>query len=106
MTDEKLVCALRSIDHMSVDDCFLQSHFYGKAADRIEQLLKDNHRWKMECEEFWRKREDAAEDKLAKAYDIIARIIAIAPDGDEYDDEWHITYDAAKELLNKMEAGE
>ena len=28
---------------------------------RIEKLTTDNHRWKMECENFWRQREDAAE---------------------------------------------
>lgn len=47
-----------------------------------------------------------AEAKLAKAYDIIARIVAIAPDGDEYDDEWHMTYDAAKNLLAELEKTE
>jgi hypothetical protein len=41
MTDEELINALRSINHMNVDDCFLQSHFYSKAADRIEQLVKE-----------------------------------------------------------------
>ena len=33
-----LVKQLRSIDHMSVEDCFLQSYLYTKAADRIEEL--------------------------------------------------------------------
>jgi hypothetical protein len=45
------------------------------AADRIEQLVNDNHRWKMECEEFWRKREDAAEAKLAKALEAIRQMM-------------------------------
>ena len=36
MTD--LVKRLRSIDQMSVEDCFLQSYLYTKAADRIEEL--------------------------------------------------------------------
>ena len=33
-----LVAHLRSIDHMSVDDCFMQSPYFAKAADRIEDL--------------------------------------------------------------------
>ena len=45
MTDEELIEALRSIDHMNVDDCFLQSYFYSKAADRIEQLQADVAGW-------------------------------------------------------------
>jgi hypothetical protein len=35
--------------------------------------VNDNHRWKKECEEFWRKREDAAEAKLAKAVEALAQ---------------------------------
>jgi hypothetical protein len=41
MTHEELIKALRSIDHMNVEDCFLQSHFYSKAADLIEKLVKE-----------------------------------------------------------------
>ncbi len=37
MTDD-LVKRLRAIDHMSVEDCFLQSPYFTKAADRIEAL--------------------------------------------------------------------
>ena len=37
MTDI-LVAHLRSIDHMSVEDCFMQSPYFAKAADRIEDL--------------------------------------------------------------------
>jgi hypothetical protein len=33
-----LVKRLRSIDQMSVEDCFLQSYLYTKAAERIEEL--------------------------------------------------------------------
>lgn len=32
----KLTEALRSVDHGSVEDCFLQSPLFGKAADMIE----------------------------------------------------------------------
>lgn len=38
LSNEELTEALRSIDHMNVDDCFLQSHLYSKAADRIKAL--------------------------------------------------------------------
>ena len=37
MSDD-LVKALRAIDHMSYEDCFLQSPYFIKAADRIEAL--------------------------------------------------------------------
>lgn len=36
MTD--IVKALRAIDHMSVEDCFLQSPMFEKAADEIDRL--------------------------------------------------------------------
>jgi hypothetical protein len=52
-----------------------------EAADRIEQLVNDNHRWKMECEEFWRKREDAAEAKLAKAVEALRNLTTCVEDG-------------------------
>lgn len=35
MTDD-LVARLRAVDHMSVEDCFLQSPLFGAAADRLE----------------------------------------------------------------------
>lgn len=67
MTDEELIEMLRAgpeivYRYVSVDHA---------AADRIEQLVNDNHRWKNECEEFWRKREETAEAKLARALDAI-----------------------------------
>jgi hypothetical protein len=37
MSDD-LVKKLRAVDHLSVEDCFLQSPLYGDAADRIEAL--------------------------------------------------------------------
>jgi hypothetical protein len=37
------------------------------AEAKLARLENDNHRWKVECEEFWREREEAAEAKLAKA---------------------------------------
>jgi hypothetical protein len=36
MTD--IVKRLRAIDHLSVEDCFLQSPLFGNAADEIERL--------------------------------------------------------------------
>lgn len=35
---DDLVKRLRAVDHMSVEDCFLQSPLYGHAADAIEAL--------------------------------------------------------------------
>ena len=40
MTDLPIVEALRAIDHGSVEDCFLMSPMYRKAADAIEMLVK------------------------------------------------------------------
>ena len=36
--DNDLVKRLRAVDHLSVEDCFLQSPLYAYAADRIEAL--------------------------------------------------------------------
>lgn len=36
MTD--IVKRLRAVDHMSVEDCFLQSHLLAQAADEITRL--------------------------------------------------------------------
>lgn len=36
MTD--IVKRLRAIDHLSIEDCFLQSPLFGDAADEIERL--------------------------------------------------------------------
>lgn len=40
MSDQttSLVPRLRAVDHMSVEDCFLQSHLFAQAADEIERL--------------------------------------------------------------------
>jgi hypothetical protein len=35
---DDLVKRLRAIDHMNVEECFLDSYLYAKAADRIEEL--------------------------------------------------------------------
>jgi hypothetical protein len=58
MTDEELIKTLRGRNGFGWTE---------DAADRIEALVNENYRWKMECEEFWRTREDVAEAKLAKA---------------------------------------
>jgi len=63
MTYDDLICELRNSKGWP--------NLGNAAADCIEQLVNDNHRWKMECEEFWRKREDAAEAKLARAVEAI-----------------------------------
>lgn len=48
---------LRAIDHMSVEDCFLQSPLFAHAADEIDRLnaqladvAKDRDYWKVEAE--------------------------------------------------------
>ena len=71
MTDE-LVKRLRAYN----DESFVET-LCGEAADRIEALTaerealeQDNHRWKMECENFWRDREKdltAERDRLREA---------------------------------------
>jgi hypothetical protein len=106
LNDEELIKALR-------DRTFLTKSLEGLAADRIEQLVatneqlvSDNHRWKGECEEFWRKREDAADSKLGQAFNVIACMVAIAPDGNEDDNEWHIILDTAKDFLDELEKAE
>ena len=40
MTDD-LVKRLRDVDHLCVEDCFLQSPLYAYAADRIEALERE-----------------------------------------------------------------
>lgn len=46
-----IVERLRSIDHMNVEECFLDSYLYAKAADEIERLREAlnfyaaNHEW-------------------------------------------------------------
>jgi len=46
MSDERdIVERLRSIDHMSVEDCFLQSPMFSKAADEIERLRAELAQW-------------------------------------------------------------
>lgn len=83
MTDEELIEALRSIDHMNVDDCFLQSHFYSKAADRIQELA--NTHWQVEAMQQNAllhdalTRAEAAEAKLAKAVEAL-RLVTDACD--------------------------
>lgn len=37
-TRPDIVARLRAVDHMSVEDCFLQSHLFAVAADEIERL--------------------------------------------------------------------
>jgi hypothetical protein len=73
-------------------------------ADRIEELLKDNYRWKMECEEFWRKREEAAEVKLAKTVDVI-KVILFTAHADDHQG-WHDALDDAQKLITEQEKTE
>ena len=95
MTDEELIAHLR-LQGLDKDIA---------AADRIEELVKERD-VSNELGKALEKDAGQLRAKLAKAYDIIARIVAIAPDGDEYDDEWHMTYDAAKNFLDELEKTE
>ena len=52
MTD--IVMRLRAVDHMSVEDCFLQSHLLATAADEIERLqagLMKAMQYENECDQ-------------------------------------------------------
>src|SRR5690606_36953137 len=42
VTVEELVKRLRGVDHMSVEDCFLQSYLFSYAADKLEELAAEN----------------------------------------------------------------
>ena len=45
-----IVERLRSIDHMNVEECFLDSYLYAKAADEIERLREAlKHRKERDC---------------------------------------------------------
>lgn len=46
MTD--IVERLRAVDHMMVEDCFLQSHLFAQAADEIERLRAEAARLRAE----------------------------------------------------------
>lgn len=71
------------------------SSAYNKvAADRIEALERENHRWKMDCEEFWRARE-------AKAVDVIKCILASTYANDHVG--YHVALYGAKALLAELE---
>lgn len=48
MTNSEIVKALRNIDHGSMEDCFLQSPLFEKAADEIERLRAENARQTVE----------------------------------------------------------
>lgn len=118
MTDEELIEALRSIDHMNVDDCFLQSYFYSKAADRIEELVKEVDRriepeqvegliklaepimaelYGVECSY-----REAAEAKLAKAVAALTALANMRTAGDSKGAvamAWH-----AREVLTELDS--
>ena len=79
MTDEELIEKIR--EAVAEGDLLVSWNLADAAADRIEQLVKDNHRWKMECEEFWRKREDAVDAKLARAVDALRLVTDACDEG-------------------------
>lgn len=79
MTDD-LVARLRAVDHMSVEDCFLQSSLFAHAADRLEAaedrvreleaMLADQRT----IAKYNREQAEAAERRLAEAYERAAKV--------------------------------
>lgn len=39
-----LIKKLRAVDHMSVEDCFLQSHLFAEAADALSEIAEAERR--------------------------------------------------------------
>jgi len=58
-------------DHMTSADYEMIPAVTKQAADRLEELERDNYRWKMECEEFWRAREAKAVEALPKLHAVL-----------------------------------
>jgi hypothetical protein len=90
MTDKARIKALENA-HWQVD-AMQQNALLNDALTRAEtaeaklaRLENDNYRWKMECEEFWRKREDAAEAKLAKAFALLKKAHTYITDLEEHE---------------------
>jgi hypothetical protein len=83
MTNEELIRVLRSINPMKVDDCFLQSHYFVKAADRIEQLIQDCNYWSNDSAVAWDKCEIRKlevvilEAKLEKAMAALRYVVSV-----------------------------
>ena len=119
MTDQELINQLRQTGHRVTVPCpdgikgcavfhyrFETEPTCAAAADRIEQLREGN-KGLAEAFAIVAVKREVAEGKLAKAYDMIARILAEAPEmaGShcEQDDEWRMTLNAAKNLLDEME---
>lgn len=42
--DRDLIEWLRAVDHMSVEECFLVSYLFAKAADRLQALSAENEK--------------------------------------------------------------
>lgn len=68
--DNDLVKRLRAVDHLSVEDCFLQSPLYGDAASRIEALTEQLEAARLDAKEaeaysVWLER------RLAKAVKVL-----------------------------------
>jgi hypothetical protein len=117
-----LVKQLRSIDHMSVEDCFLQSYLYTKAADRIEELeamlhlayragVEDVCRCKTyepDCYQGQeviaiRERAEAAEAMLPRAYRAgVEAGAGVIPDGYyNHEEEWGV-WAAAQHMIRAL----
>lgn len=44
--DRELIERLRAVDHMSVEECFLDSFLFAKSADRLEALSAEVERYR------------------------------------------------------------
>lgn len=96
MTDD-LVARLRAVDHMSVEDCFLQSSLFAHAADRLEAAearvreLEEELAQLRVVANYNREQAEKAERALAearKALEPFAQIADVEDEvGREYEDD-------------------
>lgn len=99
MSVEELVKRLRGVDHMSVEDCFLQSPLFGHAADKLEELaaeverVRDGNRY-AHLEQIAIKRANKAEAALAEKDKEIAALRKKAKD-------WSMEADKYKRALDR-----
>ena len=114
-----LVKRLRSIDQMSVEDCFLQSYLYTKAADRIEELEANLAKVTAERDAAYksvdanwithqeviasRERAEAAEAMLPRAYRAgVEAGAGVIPDGYyNHEEEWGV-WAAAQHMIRAL----
>lgn len=82
MTSEQLVERLRAIDHMSVEDCFLQSHLFAEAADEIDRLQGEVELYAtVKHSTHWKARAEAAGAERDAAMEELGKVIMACPPG-------------------------